>query len=161
MLHVRKEKSHFARDCCLGERTKRKQCTRWRDGSAKSCSSSRAQSTMLPCFRNRFWMVNVCPKWSDGSRPRGPTGKLLQGYRERQLGLKIGAGTNQYEFQVADVTKPTLSVCCLCGSGTKAHLRTQRTLQMKDAVNRWSRGTVSTTSRLKMSRGRHIQLHSQ
>ena len=36
----------------------------------------------------------------------------------------------------------------------KAHLTIQRTLQMKDAVYRWSRGTVSTTSRLKIDEGK-------
>ena len=75
--------------------------------------------------------VNVCPKWfgnskleqSDGATClRGANGKPLQEYGKRQIWLKICGQTKRYDFHVVDVTKPILSVSCLCENGVETHL---------------------------------------
>ena len=75
--------------------------------------------------------VNVCPKWfgnsklelSDGATClRGANGKPLQEYGKRQIWLKICGQTKRYDFHVVDVTKPFLSLSCLCENGVEAHL---------------------------------------
>ena len=75
--------------------------------------------------------VNVCPKWfgnskleqsDDATCLRGANGKPLQEYRKRQIWLKICGQTKRYDFHVVDVTKPILSVSCLCENGVETHL---------------------------------------
>ena len=72
--------------------------------------------------------VNVCPKWfgnskleqsDDATCLRGANGKPLQEYGKRQIWLKICGQTKQYDFHVGDVTKPILSVSCLCENGAE------------------------------------------
>ena len=75
--------------------------------------------------------VNVCPKWFGNSKLeqsdvatclRGANGKPLQEYGKRQIWLKICGQTKRYDFHVVDVTKPILSVSCLCENGAETHL---------------------------------------
>ena len=75
--------------------------------------------------------VNVCPKWfgntkleqsDDATCLRGANGKPLQEYGKRRIWLKICDQTKQYDFHVVDVTKPILSVSCLCENGAETHL---------------------------------------
>ena len=75
--------------------------------------------------------VNVCPKWfgiskleqSDGATClREANGKPLQEYGKRQIWQKICGQTKRYDFHVVDVTKPILSLSCLCENGVAAHL---------------------------------------
>ena len=75
--------------------------------------------------------VNVCPKWfgnskleqsDDATCLRGANGKPLQEYGKRQIWLKICGQTKRYDFHVVDVTKPILSVSCLCENGVETHL---------------------------------------
>ena len=75
--------------------------------------------------------VNVCPKWfgnskleqsDDATCLRGANGKPLQEYGKRQIWLKICGQTIRYDFHVVDVTKPILSVSCLCENGAETHL---------------------------------------
>ena len=75
--------------------------------------------------------VNVCPKWfgnskleqsDDGTCLRGANGKPLQEYGKRRIWLKICGQTKRYDFHVVDVTKPILSVSCLCENGAETHL---------------------------------------
>ena len=75
--------------------------------------------------------VNVCPKWfgnskleqsDDATELRGANGKPLQEYGKRQILLKICGQTKRYDFHVVDVTKPILSVSCLCENGAETHL---------------------------------------
>ena len=49
-------------------------------------------------------------------------GKPLQEYGKRQIWLKICGQTKRYDFHVVDVTKPILSVSCLCENGVETHL---------------------------------------
>ena len=85
--------------------------------------------------------VNVCPKWfgnskleqSDGATClRGANGKPLQEYGKRQIWLKICIQTKRYDFHVVDVTKPILSVSCLCENGVEAHLAKESFLRFGD-----------------------------
>ena len=85
--------------------------------------------------------VNVCPKWfgkskleqSDGATClRGANGKPLQEYEKRQIWLKISGQTKRYDFHVVDVTKPILSVSCLCENGVEAHLAKESFLRFVD-----------------------------
>ena len=75
--------------------------------------------------------VNVCPTWFGNSKLdqsdgvtclRGANGKPLQEYGKRQIWLKICGQTERYDFHVVDVTKPILSVSCLCENGVETHL---------------------------------------
>ena len=75
--------------------------------------------------------VNVCPKWfgnskleqSDGATClRGANGKPLQENGKRQIWLKMCGQTNPYDIHMLEVTKPILSVSCLCENGVEAHL---------------------------------------
>ena len=75
--------------------------------------------------------VNVCPKWFGNSKLeqsddenciRGANGKPLQEYGKRQIWLKICRQTTRYDFHVVYVTKPILSVSCLCENGAETHL---------------------------------------
>ena len=75
--------------------------------------------------------VNVCPKWfgnskleqsDDATCLRGANGKPLQEYGKRQIWLKICGQTKRYHFHVVDVTKPILSLSCLCENGVETHL---------------------------------------
>ena len=75
--------------------------------------------------------VNVCPKWFGNSKLeqsddttclRGANGKPLQEYGKRRIWLKICGQTKRYDFHVVDVTKPILSVSCLCENGAERHL---------------------------------------
>ena len=70
--------------------------------------------------------VNLCPKWfgnskleqSDGATClRGVKGKPLQEYGKREIWLRICGHTKRYDFHVVNVTKPILSVSCLCEQG--------------------------------------------
>ena len=85
--------------------------------------------------------VNVCPKWfgnskleqSDGATClRGANGKPLQEYGKRQIWLKICGQTTRYDFHVVDVTKPILSVSCLCENGVETHLAKKSFLRIGD-----------------------------
>ena len=81
--------------------------------------------------------VNVCPKWfgnsSDGvTCLRGANGKPLQEYGKRQIWLKICGQTKRYDFHVVDVTKPILSVSCLCENGVDAPLAKESFLRFDD-----------------------------
>ena len=85
--------------------------------------------------------VNVCPKWfgnskleqSDGATClRGANGKPLQEYGKRQILLKICGQTKRYDFHVVDVTRPILSVSCLCENGVEAHLAKESFLRFGD-----------------------------
>ena len=67
--------------------------------------------------------VNVFPKWfgkseveqsDDATGVRGANGKPLQEYGKRQIWLRICGQTKRYDFHVVNVTKPILSVSCLC-----------------------------------------------
>ena len=73
--------------------------------------------------------VNVCPKWfgnskleqsDDATCLRGANGKPLHEYGKRQIWLNIFGQTKRYDFHV-DVTKPILSVSCLCENGVETH----------------------------------------
>ena len=84
---------------------------------------------------------NVCRKWfanskleqSDGATClRGANGKPLQEYGKRQIWLKIRGQTKRYDFHVVDVTKPILSVSCLCENGVEAHLAKESFLRFGD-----------------------------
>ena len=75
--------------------------------------------------------VNVCPKWltnskleqsDDATCLREQNGKPLQEYGKRQIWLKICGQTKRYDFHVVDVTKPVLSVSCLCENGVETYL---------------------------------------
>ena len=85
--------------------------------------------------------VNVCPKWlgnskleqSDGATClRGANGKPLQEFGKRQIWLNICGQTKRYDFHVVDVTKPLLSVSCLCENGVEAHLAKESFLRFGD-----------------------------
>ena len=85
--------------------------------------------------------VNVCPKWfgnskmeqSDGTTClRGANGKPLQEYGKRQIWLKNCSQTKQYDFFVANVRKPILSVSCLCEHGVETHLAKKSFLRFGD-----------------------------
>ena len=85
--------------------------------------------------------VNVCPKWfgnskldkSDGATClRGANGKSLQEYRKRQIWLKFCGHTKRYDFHVVDVTKPILSVSCLCKQGVETHSAKKSFLRFGD-----------------------------
>ena len=85
--------------------------------------------------------VKVCPKWfgnskleqSDGATClRGANGKPLQKYGTRQIWQKICGQTKRYDFHVVDVTKPILSVSCLCENGVEAHLAKESFLRFGD-----------------------------
>ena len=58
----------------------------------------------------------------DATCLRGANGKPLQEYGKRQIWLKICGHTKRYDFHVVDVTKPILSVSCLCENGAETHL---------------------------------------
>ena len=84
--------------------------------------------------------VNVCPKWfgnsklehyDDATCLRGANGKPLQEYGKRQIWLKICGQTKRYDFHV-DVTKPILSVSCLCENGVETHLAKESFLRFGD-----------------------------
>ena len=75
--------------------------------------------------------VNVCPKWFGNSKLeqsdeatclRRANGKTLQEHGKRQIWLKICGQTKRYDFHVVDVTKPILSISCLCENGVETHL---------------------------------------
>ena len=85
--------------------------------------------------------VNVCPKWFGNSRLeqsggatclRGANGKPLQEYGKRQIWLKMCGQTKRYDFHVVDVTKPILSVSCLCENGVETHLAKKSFLRFGD-----------------------------
>ena len=52
---------------------------------------------------------------------RGANGKPLQEYGKRQIWLKICGLTKRHDFHVVKVTKPILSVSCLCEQGVETH----------------------------------------
>ena len=73
----------------------------------------------------------MCPKWfgnskleqsDDATCLRSANGKPLQEYGKRQIWFKICGQTKRYDFHVVDVTKPILSVSCLCENGVETHL---------------------------------------
>ena len=85
--------------------------------------------------------VNVCPKWFGNSKLeqsdgvtclRGANGKPLQEYGKRQIWLKICGQTKRYNFYVVDMTKPILSVSCLCENGVATHLAKKSFLRFGD-----------------------------
>ena len=85
--------------------------------------------------------VNVCPKWfgssklgqSDGATClRGANVKPLQDYGKRQIWLRICGQTKRYDFHVVNVTKPILSVSCLCEQGVETHLAKKSFLRFGD-----------------------------
>ena len=85
--------------------------------------------------------VNVCPKWfgnskleqsDDATCLRGANGKPLQEYGKRQIWLRICGQTKRYDFHVVDVTKPILSVSCLCENGVETHLAKESFLRFGD-----------------------------
>ena len=85
--------------------------------------------------------VNVCLKWfgnskleqsDDATCLRGANGKPLQEYGKRQIWLKICGQTKRYDFHVVDVTKPILSVSCLCENGVETHLAKESFLRFGD-----------------------------
>ena len=85
--------------------------------------------------------VNVCPKWFGNSRLEqsdgatcltGANGKPLQEYGKRQIWLKICGQTKRYDFHVVDVTKPILSVSCLCETVVETHLAKKSFLRFGD-----------------------------
>ena len=85
--------------------------------------------------------VNVCPKCfgnskleqcDDATCLRRANGKPLQEYGKRQIWLKICGQTKRYDFHVVDVTKPILSVSCLCENGVEAHLAKESFLRLGD-----------------------------
>ena len=85
--------------------------------------------------------VNVCPKWfgnskleqSDGAIClRGANGKPLQEYGKRQIWLKMCGQTKRYDFHVVDVTKPILSVRCMCEQEVETHLAKKSFLSFGD-----------------------------
>ena len=85
--------------------------------------------------------VNVCPKWfgnskleqsDDATCLRGANGKPPQEYGKRQIWLKMCGQTKRYDFHVVDVTKPILSVSCLCENGVETHLAKESFLKFGD-----------------------------
>ena len=85
--------------------------------------------------------VNVCSKWfgnskleqSDGGTGlRGADGKPLLEHGKRQIWLKICGQTKRYDFHVVNVTKPILSVSCLCEQGVETHLAKKSFLRFGD-----------------------------
>ena len=85
--------------------------------------------------------VSVCPKWfgnskleqsDDATCLRGANGKPLQEYGKRQICLKICGQMKRYDFHVVDVTKPILSVSCLCENGVETHLAKESFLRFGD-----------------------------
>ena len=63
---------------------------------------------------------------------RGANGKPLQEYGKRQIWLKICVQTKRYDFHVVDVTKPILSVSCLCENGVETHQAKKSFLRFAD-----------------------------
>ena len=101
--------------------------------------------------------VNVCPKWFGNSRMeqsdgvtclRGANGKPLQEYGKRQIWLKICGQTKRYDFHVVDVTKPILSVSCLCEKGVETHLAKKSFLRFGDGHEPLISHSFDPTSRL-------------
>ena len=85
--------------------------------------------------------VNLFPKCFGNSKLeqsdgvaclRGANGKPLQKYGKRQIWLKICGQTKRYDFHVMDVTKPILSVSCLCENGVETHLAKKSFLRFGD-----------------------------
>ena len=85
--------------------------------------------------------VDVCPKWfgnsnleqSDGATClRGANGKPLQENGKRQIWLNNCGQTKRYDLHVVDVTKPFLSVSCLCESGVETHLAKESFVRFGD-----------------------------
>ena len=81
--------------------------------------------------------VTVCPKWFGNSKLeqsdvatclRGTNGKPLQEYGMRQ----ICGQTKRYDFHVVNVTKPILSVSCLCEHGVETHQAKKSFLRFGD-----------------------------
>ena len=85
--------------------------------------------------------VNVCSKWFGNSKLqqsegvaclRGANGKPLQEYGKRQIWLRTCGQTKRYDFHVVDVTKPILSVSCLCEHGVETHSAKKSFLKFGD-----------------------------
>ena len=85
--------------------------------------------------------VNVCPKWfgnskleqsDDATCLREANGKPLKEYGKRQIRLKICGQTKRYDFHVVHVTKPILSVSCLCENGAETHLAKESFLKFSN-----------------------------
>ena len=85
--------------------------------------------------------VNVCSKWFGNSKLqqsefvaclRGANGKPLQEYGKRQIWLRTCGQTKRYDFHVVNVTKPILSVSCLCEHGVETHSAKKSFLKFGD-----------------------------
>ena len=90
--------------------------------------------------------VNVCPKWLGNSKLeqcdgamclRGANGKQLQEHGKRQIWLNIFGQTKRFDSHVVNVTKPILSVSCLCEQGveTRSAQKTREYNLMGDQKN--------------------------
>ena len=85
--------------------------------------------------------VNVCSKWFENSKLqqsefvaclRGANGKPLQECGTRQIWLRTCGQTKRYDFHVVNVTKPILSVSCLCEHGVETHSAKKSFLKFGD-----------------------------
>ena len=57
-------------------------------------------------------------------------------YGKRRIWLKICGQTKRYDFHVVNVTKPILSVSCLCEQGVETHLAKKSFLRFGDGHSR-------------------------
>ena len=74
---------------------------------------------------------------SDGATClRGANGKTAPGIRKETDLAENGGQTKRYDFHVVDVTKPILSVSCLCENGVEAHLAKESFLRFGDGHER-------------------------
>ena len=85
--------------------------------------------------------ANVCsklfgkskmPQFDGAIRLRSADGRQLQENGKGQTWQRIGRQTKRYDFQVVDVTEPTLSVSYLCEQGVETHLAKQTFLKFGD-----------------------------
>ena len=84
---------------------------------------------------------NMCPKWFGNSKLeqsdcatclRGANGKPLQEYGKQQIWLRISDQTKRNDFHVVNVTKPIMSVSCLCEQRVDTHLAKNSFLMFGD-----------------------------
>ena len=68
------------------------------------------------------WRIRSWSNQTVQSDSHGADGRALQGYKKRQIWLRIGNHLKRYEFHVLDVTEPILSVSNLCEYGIETHL---------------------------------------
>ena len=73
----------------------------------------------------------MCPKWFGSSKLEQSDGATCLGRANGKPLLDYGQ-TKRYDFHVVDVTKPILSVSCLCENGVEARLAKESFLRFGD-----------------------------